>query len=212
VPAFILSALLITVSKQLRMNIVQAGLILSLVCLASPILANVYARSRAASNLLRQRSNSPIENAKRVYQSFVNLGNGPPSATYFTINEDQAAAVSYIRMHAAPNDRLFVGNGRHDITISNDVLFYFLAERNSVTKYQEFNAGLTNTAETQKAIIEALRVQRPLYVVKMTHFDTVSEPNASSVSSGVTLLDQFLECEYTEVARFGEYHISKRLD
>src|SRR5262249_55238873 len=162
-----------------------------LVCLASPILANVYARSRSEINLLRQRGNSPVENAKNVYQSFVNLGNGPPSALYFTINEDQAAAVSYIRMHTAPDDKLFVGNGRHDITISNDVLFYFLAERNSVTKYQEFNAGLTNTAETQKAIIEALRVWRPPYVVKMTHFDTVSEPNASSISSGVTLLDQF---------------------
>ena len=102
-----------------------------------------------------------------------------------------------------------MANGRHDIALANDILFYFLAQR-AVTKYHEFNPGLTTTSQTQQAIIEALRAESVPYVVRLRSFDNISEPNGSARSSGVILLNQFLQREYKEVARFGQYEITQR--
>jgi len=48
------------------------------------------------------------------------------------------------------------------------------------------------------------------YVVRLRSFDNISEPNGSARSSGVILLNQFLQREYKEVARFGQYEITQR--
>lgn len=103
-----------------------------------------------------------------------------------------------------------MGNGRHDFAFGNDVLFYFLAERESATADHEFNPGVTTTAETQAAIIADLREREVRYVVRATLFDQIREPNASGESSGVFELDRFLEREYAPVARFGRYEVARR--
>jgi hypothetical protein len=212
VPGFVLAGLLISMGDRLRAKPVQVVLVVAMVALAYPPLDGLYlgARSSGIGRLLRTGTGSPVENAKRVVRYFIDPGNGPDPAIYFTISADQAAAVSYIRTHTGPRDKLFVANGRHDIALANDVLFYFLAQRAAVTKYHEFNPGLTTTSQTQQAIIEALRAESVPYVVRMRSFDNISEPNSSARSSGVILLDQFLEREYTEVARFGQYEITQR--
>jgi hypothetical protein len=212
VPGFVLAGLLIAMDDRLRAKPVQVVLVVAMVALALPPLADLYrgARSSGIDRLLGAGTGSPVENAKRVFRYFRDPGNGPDPAIYFTISDDQAAAVSYIRTHTGPRDKLFVANGRHDIAYANDILFYFLAQRAAVTKYHEFNPGLTTTSQTQQAIIEALRAESVPYVVRLRYFDNISEPNSSVRSSGVILLDQFLQREYTEVARFGQYEITQR--
>ena len=210
VPGFVLAGLLIGMGDRLRAKPVQVVLVVAMVALALPPLAGLYRGARWSGIDRLVRAGSPVENAKRVVRYFIDPGNGPDPAIYFTISADQAAAVSYIRTHTGPRDKLFVANGRHDIAFANDVLFYFLAQRAAVTKYHEFNPGLTTTSQTQQAIIEALQTESVPYVVRLRSFDNISEPNSSAQSSGVILLDQFLQREYKEVARFGQYEITQR--
>jgi hypothetical protein len=96
--------------------------------------------------------------------------------------------------------------------VGNDVLFYFLAQRQPATKYYEFDPGVTTTAPIQAAIVDAIRRERVPYVVRLGRFDHVREPNRSALSSGQTGLDRFLDANYAPVARFGDYEIAKRRD
>jgi hypothetical protein len=45
------------------------------------------------------------------------------------------------------------------------------------------------------------------YVVLWNPTDHIPEPNASSVSSGVTLLDDFIRGHYVSIQAFGRYSI-----
>ena len=152
-----------------------------------------------------------VDWARKVGSYLARPGNGPPPARYFEIRSDQAAAIAYINQHTAQTDDLFVANGRHDVTFINDVLFYFLAQRRSATKYHEFNPGLTTGASTQATIIREVQRANVPYVVRTRRFDAYKEPNKSAESSGVLALDHFLYTEFAQVERFGDYEIWRRL-
>jgi hypothetical protein len=128
----------------------------------------------------------------------------------FLVHPDQASAIEEVRRKVPPGQHIFVGNGRHDRIFINDILFYFLADRPSATKYHELHPGVATTADVQQRIILELMSKRVRVVVLWEGVDEVNEPNLSSVSSGVHLLDDFLHSEYVEVARFGQYSVRER--
>jgi hypothetical protein len=121
----------------------------------------------------------------------------------FYISREEPAAIRYIQEHTAENEAIFVGLNRHDKILANNVLFYFVSERPSVTKWDMFVPGVQTTIEIQSEIIAELRTSRPRYVVLSSKWDNVEEPNESARSSGVTVLDQFIRANYRAVAAFG---------
>jgi hypothetical protein len=129
----------------------------------------------------------------------------------FVIYEDQAEAVHFVKSHVREDEPIFVGCGRHDIIFGSDVLFYFLAQRRSATKYHEFQPGLITTAAVQTEIIGELTRQKLPYVVIFSGYDHLREPNESRFSSGVRLLDDYLAANYAQVRQFGRYSVRKRL-
>lgn len=135
---------------------------------------------------------------------------GPPRAGGLRIPGDQAMAIQYVRERVPKTERIFVGNGRHDIALISDVMFYFLAERGSATKFHELHPGLTTTAEVQRRIVDDLIAKRVNYVVMYTGADYVREPNKSAQSTGVWILDEFLSHTYFEEARFGRYIVRRK--
>ncbi len=214
VPSFILAGMLLIEGRPLRAYLVPSVTMAMLAVMAYPPIFTAYRviATPWSKLMLAARSENSVSAVKQFYWSLVERGNGPQPAIFFHIDPDQAAAVSYIRTHTTRDDRLFVGNGRHDLIFFNDVLFYFLAERRPATKYYEFDPGVTTSAEIQAAIIDGIRETRVPYVVRVSRFDAVREPNRSAESSGVVDLDQFLQNNFELVARFGNYEIRKRLE
>lgn len=125
------------------------------------------------------------------------------------VSPEQQEAVEFIRTSTKPGDYIFVANFRHDQVIINDNIFYFLADRRSPTPYTELHPGLVTTREIQQAIITDLQEKDVRWVVVAQGYIS-NEPNASSISSGVTDLDQFIYTHYTLVMTNPAYHIYAR--
>jgi hypothetical protein len=123
--------------------------------------------------------------------------------------ERYEAAIEYVRREVAPDEPIYVGNYRHDMGVTTDVMFYFLAERHSATKHHELVPGVTTRADVQETMVENLRRARIRYVILRR--DIGSEPsNESSRSSGVHLLDRYIEDHFRPVMDFGNYLVMRR--
>jgi hypothetical protein len=114
-------------------------------------------------------------------------------------------ALQFVREHVPPGERIFVGNVRHDMIFTNDILFYFLADRHSATKYHELHPGLVTTRSVQDEIIADLK-RYDVRCVVLRDRDVI-EPNASAESSGVVLLDRYIRERFAPVQQFGEYEV-----
>lgn len=125
-------------------------------------------------------------------------------------SQDQQAAIQYIRDRTDPGERIFVGNLRHDRIGDNDIMFYFLSERHSATRYHELHPGLATTKKIQERIISQIKKSDTRYIVRWTGDENRIEPNKSNVSSGITELDDFIRRYFKTVKRFDSYVILYR--
>jgi hypothetical protein len=132
-----------------------------------------------------------------------------PRAGCVPIGKDQEQAAEYLRSHAQPGEPVFVGMSRHDLIFANDLLIYFLADRPSATRYAELHPGLATTLPVQQAIAAELVAKDVRWAVLMKGFDA-REPNASSISSGVTYLDDTIREQYQPEMTFGNYQVWRR--
>ena len=142
-----------------------------------------------------------------AYPLWAPCGKAPARATCVAVENDQTDAVAYIRGVTAPGERIFVGDDRHDRIFIGDSSFYYLADRLPATKYDEMHPGVVDQAATQSRIIQDIRSVR--YVVLWNAPDS-TEPNASSVGTGVTLLDDYLRTHYEMVYAASNYRILLR--
>lgn len=151
-------------------------------------------------------------------ESFVNMMNGvlatPQGITHgiaraagVQMSEEQAAAVRYVQFVVPAGQPIFSGISRHDRIFVNDPMFYFLADRPSTTRYHELHPGLATTAPVQQEIVTELEQRNVQCVVIATQFDRANEPNASAVSSGVTLLDDYIAEHFSLAQQVGGYRI-----
>jgi len=120
-------------------------------------------------------------------------------------------AVMFIQEYVPEDGRIFVGNSKHDRIFVNDIMFYFLAERHSATKYHELHPGLATTRSIQKEIINELIDYGVNYIILWNGAENVREPNKSGESSGVTDLDEFIRGNYKAIKSFGPYTIYSRV-
>jgi dolichyl-phosphate-mannose-protein mannosyltransferase len=119
-------------------------------------------------------------------------------------------AVRYLQERVPAGERIFVASTRHDRIVSNDILFYFLADRPSATRYHELHPGVVDTQAVQRAIIQDLGDQQVRYIVLETGGEEVREPNASGESTGVTELDAYIRAHYRPETAFGPHLILRR--
>ena len=100
---------------------------------------------------------------------------------------------------------LFVAGPRHDRMVLNDILIYWLSERPPSTRFYDFHPGVTTTVPVQREIVRSLAHVETVAVIP----DRV-EPNASALSSGVMLLDDYLAQHFRPAARVGRYRVLRR--
>jgi 4-amino-4-deoxy-L-arabinose transferase-like glycosyltransferase len=161
---------------------------------------------KAPENLmpLRLAGATPVA-MQRACQRLPALGLG-------TLDADSYDAACYLAAHTAPNEKIFVGAGRHDKLFISNMALYFAAGRQPVSRWYHFDPGLQTRADVQSEIIAELDATKVRFVARDEAYDTVEEPNQSSASSGVRLLDQYLATRYRLAARFGQIAVYRRLD
>ncbi len=112
-----------------------------------------------------------------------------------------AAVGQFLKQHTSESERIFVGLDQHDKTFANAISLYIAADRLPATRWHQFDPGLQNRANVQSEIIANLDKYKTEWIVRDFSFNSIHEPNESSNSSGVLLLDRFIADRYRPVAR-----------
>jgi len=147
--------------------------------------------------------------ASRNYASPLACHTQLPRAGCVPVDPEQEQVASYLQAHTQPDEYVFIGNSRHDLIFINDLLFYFLADRRSPTRYTELHPGLATTLPVQQTIANDLAEKDVKWVVTMQGWES-GEPNASSISSGVTFLDDYIREHYRPQTTFGSYQVWRK--
>ena len=120
----------------------------------------------------------------------------------FLPEHDDIPAARFIIIRTRPGDKLFSGVERHDKIFLNDMLIYFATQRMPATRWAHFDPGLQNSYEVQNQMIRELEENVPPYIMLMKNENWADEPNESSKSSGVVVLDEYIRDRYRQVANF----------
>jgi hypothetical protein len=129
----------------------------------------------------------------------------------FLPEDDRIQTIEFIDSHTRPDQELYVGSTKHDRIFVNDNLTYFATQRLPATKWSHFDPGLQNNYDIQTQMVHELDVNAPPYIVLDSEYDLVREPNDSSKSTGVTLLDEYLHNRYQHIETFGEMSVWQRI-
>jgi hypothetical protein len=112
----------------------------------------------------------------------------------------------YIRAHVPSGDPIYVATARSDLVTSGNPALYVLAGRPNPTRYDIAAPGVVTSAPVQREIVRDLQRARPRLVVRwIAPITAAHEPNRAGRSSGVRILDRYIDGSYRQVARFGYY-------
>ena len=120
----------------------------------------------------------------------------------FSVDQEHLDAIRFLQERTRPGDYIYVGIDRHDKIFMNDITLYFLAGLRSATKWHHFDPGLQTSEPIQRQIIKELEHNHPRFAVLESQWDAIHEPNASALSSGVVLLDDYIRDRFKVVATF----------
>jgi hypothetical protein len=189
-----------TIGRALTAAAVLGSLLLGASCLrpeAYRALNNIAWAIDPASWMLPPGGKPPDGGSCRLPAEFARLA-------CFRVPQETFETIEYVHQRTAPGDPVFVGLSRHDRVYANDILMYFALDRRSATRWYQFDSGLTTLAPLQQVIVEELLRVKPRLIVLESTWENEREPNLSSVSSGVTLLDDYIRQAFEPVATFGQ--------
>jgi hypothetical protein len=128
----------------------------------------------------------------------------------FLPEEDRIHVIEFIGDHTRPGQQLYVGLRNHERIFAADNLIYFATQRLPATKWSELDPDLENRYDIQTQMIHDLERNAPPYIVLDAEFESALEPNDSSKSSGVTLLDEYIHNKYQPIETFGVMSVWQR--
>jgi hypothetical protein len=118
------------------------------------------------------------------------------------------ALIAHVRDTTTPSETIFSGVADTSRLFVNDTMIYFLAARRPATRFMEMEPGLSNTDRGQREIVAELERQHVRTIV-LVRF-TANEPNRTSVSNGVTTLDDYVARNFVVTRRFADYTVMVR--
>lgn len=128
---------------------------------------------------------------------------GPASGSAL-VDPDLARAANFVAARTLPHEAILSALDRHDKIYINSVALYFAAGRPPATHWYQFDPGLQTRADIQTAMARELRDAAVNWIVRDARFSHVMEPNESSRSSGVKILDTYIDQNYRPVIAFGK--------
>jgi hypothetical protein len=135
----------------------------------------------------------------------------PAWLTVYT-NQDELAALRYLRSKTAPEEPIFVGVGDHSRLFWSDLRIYWLADRPIGARTFQLETKIATEAPVQREIISDLSRNRVHWLIldlgKSIGDDTFNREDYQ----GSTLLDEYVSSHYREDARFGQYAVLSRIE
>lgn len=110
--------------------------------------------------------------------------------------------VKYVQDNTTSGEPIFSGVQDHSRLFINDAMLYFLTNRPPADRFLELEPGISNTRRGQEEIINALK-QKNVRVIVLSDFLS-NEPNLTSRSNGVKILDEFIRANYHFDKSFGD--------
>jgi hypothetical protein len=138
----------------------------------------------------------------------------PNSATWgicFLSDDDRIQTIEFIDSRTSPDQKIFVGVTNHDKIYANDNFIYFASHRLPATRWSHFDPDLQNRYDIQAQMIQEMEINTPAYVILDSEFRSKHEPNDSSRSSGVKLLDEYIQQKYQYIQTFGRMSVWRRM-
>ena len=142
--------------------------------------------------------------------SWCKSGNPLTRGLCFLPEMDRARTIEFIQSHTRPDQQLYVGLTRHDKIFAADNITYFATQRLPATRWSELDPDLESRYDVQTQMVDEFERNVPPYIVLDSEFAQENEPNDSSRSSGVTLLDDYIRDKYQQVASFGLMSVWQR--
>lgn len=127
----------------------------------------------------------------------------PPALSLAWQQRDYRIVGDTLRDWSRPGEPIFVGLDRHDRIFANPLSLYVAAGRPPATHWAHFDPGLQTRSDIQAQIVAELTRRHVRWIVRDGSFAAMNEPNGSSISSGVHLLDGFLDTHYRPVLTSG---------
>jgi hypothetical protein len=138
------------------------------------------------------------------------LGGAATSHVCFLVGPDHMHAIEFLNGRICPGETLYDGLRHHDRVLIDDNGTYFILGRLPATKWSDMNPHLQNRADIQEQMISELQANKPPYIILDSEYEVFHEPNDSSLSSGVVLLDDFIRQQYKPIKQFGSLTILER--
>jgi hypothetical protein len=135
---------------------------------------------------------------------------GLERARCFVPRPDDARIALLIQSRTRPDEPVYVGPSRHDRIFVNNILLQYLMARPAATKWHESHPGIQTTEPIQREMIAGFTARNVRYLVLSAEWESIREPNASAVSSGVTLLDDYIKANFEETEKFGAVSVWRR--
>lgn len=120
---------------------------------------------------------------------------------------DQVRVAQYLAAHTQPSDRIVSATGRHDKVFVNDCAIYFIAQRLPGTRWHHYDPGVQTTQAVQDEMVREIAENRVALILRNSFADSVEEPNQSRFSSGVRILDRYIDSHFHKVAEIGKVEI-----
>jgi hypothetical protein len=116
-----------------------------------------------------------------------------------------------VRHRSRPGSYMLSAPPRYDRVRVGDTLLYTLLDRRNPTRYDVVQPGVVTTAKVQREMRADLERTRTALVVRwVAPVAEATEANGSGKSSGVTLLDDYINARYGRVGKYGDYVLMQR--
>jgi len=132
---------------------------------------------------------------------------GVPRLRCLRLDADRMTVARYLLAHGSRGQRVYFGVGRHDRILVGDVALYFASEAVAPTRWHDLHPGVQTTREIQTEMIAELETKPVAFAVINTEWDDQQEPNDSARSSGIRLLDDYLQRRFRPVLKAGTFTV-----
>lgn len=163
-----------------------------------------------AARAIMSRTYHNIDEFYRFGATACGVPEGLERIACFKTNENRIAAALFVQKQTADTKSFFSGAWRHDKIFANDMMIYFMAKRQPATKWDIFDPAIQTTASVQNEIISELQSKQTRIVVLKSEWDSIEEPNASALSSGVATLDEYIKRHYEIIKNYGTISVLAR--
>ena len=132
---------------------------------------------------------------------------GVPRLRCLRLDADRMTVARYLLDHGSRGQRVYFGVGRHDRILVGDVALYFASEAVAPTRWHDLHPGVQTTRQIQTEMIAELDTKPVAFAVINTEWDDQQEPNDSARSSGIRLLDDYLQRRFRPVLKAGTFTV-----